>query len=193
MQTNETTRTLKVTITVPDGVIGLLEGPYRKEMAEAMKGSKCVYEIRPSPVGNEVRDIVIAGRSQERIEGGKRIFNDLVERLRAEDAENNQIIEEDEGEGRNNQWRNIITEQLKVPTNLAGFIVGGGQERIRNISSKSGAAITTDVIDDFAVFDVTGTREQVAECQKMIQSKVDYDTARRRHTRRKSRHPQASS
>ena len=176
MKTNKTPRTQEMkseTIRLPASVFKHLMGPDRHDTIEAMKKSKCRYEEVPPRLREgklSEGSIIIEARTQERIEDGKKIFNDLAARLRAEEnapAQNNQVAGQHEIKmsaaarndqvpvqhesnlpAQNNRWRTFkrVTEQYQMPAKYAGYIIGYRREKIQKISSDTGATIKADYL-----------------------------------------------
>ena len=181
MNPNETPRTPEIkseTIRLPASVFRFLKGPDRHDTIEAMRKSGCRYEQWPPGLRAE-GSVIIEASTQELVEGGKKILNDLAARLRAEEnapARYSRFVGQP---ARNNQLRThkLVTEKHYMPAKRAAFNFGYRNDRIKKISSDTGATIKAGYFRingvmnvDVTTFTVTGTREKVTKCLQVIKS-----------------------
>ena len=125
--------------------------------------------------------------TKERVEACKRLFTELADKLKIDEAERilkvheaERILKVYEAErdrvGGKINVKKIVTEWQEVPIDAVSFVIGKRARNIMGINWRTGARAMIDNgfwADGMRRFGVTGTKEQVMKCRKKIRDLVE--------------------
>ena len=116
--------------------------------------------------------------TKERVEACKRLFTELADKLKIDEAERILKVHEAERDrvGGKINVKKIVTEWQEVPIDAVSFVIGKRARNIMGINWRTGARAMIDNgfwADGMRRFNVTGTGEQVTKCREKIRDLVE--------------------
>jgi transcription antitermination factor NusA-like protein len=156
-------------IQVPNDCVGLVigKGGETIRQLQMQSGAKKVQVAADAQKGAPTRNIFVEG-DRESYERVKKMITDIVEQQqKLRQAMTGVLPDNSQG----------VREEVPVPDNLVGLIIGRGGETIKAINQKTGAAVfipkECDTGRNERILVISGTASQVEQAKAEVQAKVE--------------------
>ena len=148
----------KISVFIPSTAVGKVIGPRGSRIREITEQTGCDINVDRSNSGEET-EVILSG-SDEAIDGAKALIMKAVGQNNNNSNSNQKAIST--GEDR---------EVIKIPSNLAGRVIGSGGSRIRELRDESGASIDVgrdSDVNDLVDVVISGNKLNITKAKQLV-------------------------